>query len=1040
LVGFDVDDCRDPERPHLSVPSIVLELLETLDTYVEVSPSGTGYRAFALGAKPDGKTREDLPCDPVLEDTPHLEMYDGSGGRYLTVTGQHLGGTPTSVETRPQQIKAVFEEFIAEDDGAEDGQDARVSGPSEPVDLDDQELLEKAKSARNGDEFRRLWNGDTSSHSGDHSRADLALCGHLAFWTGGDRRRMDQLFRDSGLYRDKWDRDDYRERTMDKALKGRTDFYEPGSGSVGADVSVDRGDDQDEVELPRPAAFDVVNGGYRKWIQGRGDDADGYYERVTNFQLELLSTLTYEDGDQEFHLRVHPADGESYLVDVEPKVFNETRVFKDKVVTGPTVTFDGNQDDLNRLKEFVGGQDAPARRGTKKIGLHGDEFVTPEGSVTASGWTDDPDVVYTDEASQLIPLWQLEREADDVDRDAVAEILRLTPQTRDTERFLPVLGWFYAAPFRPFIQDWEGEFNLLNILGDTGSGKTTTLEVLWQLFGMDGELLTAESTPFTMLTALTSTNALPVVFDEYKPADMNPRRKDKLHRYIRTSTKGGVESKGNADLSTDNYHLNAPVCLAGEQPIQGPAEERRSIMTTFTRDAVVGDTPESRAFTQLVGGKVGGEYHDGFDLTQHALAFYQWMLEQDRDELRGVWEDARDRVVELLDHRGLDADVLDDLAIQGFQTIQFGCVVYRAFASDMGLELDETTVTTEAVEDAIAYVAGEGGGADHVSHLDRFVGLLGRAASAGYLEEGEHYTVVTDGGTPRELRVKLTTAFDQVRRYARDHDVRGEDLLENVNDYRARIRDNAENDDGYITVTSKPTWINDSTQTRCVGFDLTLVEDSVDEFELGMFTDSVPSDDSDSGRDRSSSDTADVTALEPGYATFEATVESELEPKPWLQGEGTLRDRSGLIDYVIRDGSGNVPRLEEGERYRFENARVTTNENGVQIIEIRPGATEVKPSTSPTSLDDHTDEDDDRDDQDGDGGDTVSPPSGEYADTAGNVMDTLRRNDGELTIAELTGAVADGDTSPETVTEAVTILERDKGRLETDGDTVRLTT
>jgi primase-polymerase (primpol)-like protein len=74
------------------------------------------------------------------------------------------------------------------------------------VDLSDEQLIERAKSARNGDRFRRLWAGDLSDYGNDHSRADLALCRILAFWCGGDCERVDRLFRRSGLMREKWDR------------------------------------------------------------------------------------------------------------------------------------------------------------------------------------------------------------------------------------------------------------------------------------------------------------------------------------------------------------------------------------------------------------------------------------------------------------------------------------------------------------------------------------------------------------------------------------------------------------------------------------------------------------------------------------------------------------------------------------------------------------------------------------------------------------------------------------------------------------------
>jgi len=93
----------------------------------------------------------------------------------------------------------------------------RASAGAPP--LADHELLVRARAARNGSRFDRLWSGDTSFYGGDHSRADLALCGLLHFWTGGDRARVDHLFRCSALMRPKWDERrgarTYGERTLD---------------------------------------------------------------------------------------------------------------------------------------------------------------------------------------------------------------------------------------------------------------------------------------------------------------------------------------------------------------------------------------------------------------------------------------------------------------------------------------------------------------------------------------------------------------------------------------------------------------------------------------------------------------------------------------------------------------------------------------------------------------------------------------------------------------------------------------------------------
>ena len=97
--------------------------------------------------------------------------------------------------------------------------------------LTDNEIIEKATRSKNGVEFPSLWRGDTSKYNGDESRADLALCNILAFWSGCDSSTIDRLFRQSGLMREKWDRKTggttYGEITIQKAINDCTETYNP---------------------------------------------------------------------------------------------------------------------------------------------------------------------------------------------------------------------------------------------------------------------------------------------------------------------------------------------------------------------------------------------------------------------------------------------------------------------------------------------------------------------------------------------------------------------------------------------------------------------------------------------------------------------------------------------------------------------------------------------------------------------------------------------------------------------------------------------
>jgi primase-polymerase (primpol)-like protein len=96
--------------------------------------------------------------------------------------------------------------------------------------LTDANLLDKARRAVNGDAFSRLFDyGDWHGRYASESEGDLALCNHLAFWTGRDPDRIDSLFRQSALFDEKWEgRDDYRESTISLAISGVKSVYDPG--------------------------------------------------------------------------------------------------------------------------------------------------------------------------------------------------------------------------------------------------------------------------------------------------------------------------------------------------------------------------------------------------------------------------------------------------------------------------------------------------------------------------------------------------------------------------------------------------------------------------------------------------------------------------------------------------------------------------------------------------------------------------------------------------------------------------------------------
>ncbi|WP_302081361.1 phage/plasmid primase, P4 family [Salinibaculum rarum] len=323
VVGFDLDDCRDQDTG--SLEQWAEDVLDTVPTYAEVSPSGTGLRLFGLGDVPDGGTRNDVDGAEG-----HLEMYET--GRYLTVTGHALDKTPADVRRVGDYITTVHADYIIDDEpGVEEPKppddggvqsdspdvnhrvDIRDMGPSNAAsELSDDELLNKAKNAENGEKFTLLWSGDISDYP-SHSEADLALCGLLAFWSGGDRQRINRLFRRSDLYREKWDRDDYRKRTIDKTLSGRSEFYDPDDHSnENASRPNEPGEviDRDRSEI-NGMNVTLTPAEVAAWA-GLGEDED--VSDLTDREKAACVWDLLEHTD-EFHVRVRRDNGSLWAYD-----------------------------------------------------------------------------------------------------------------------------------------------------------------------------------------------------------------------------------------------------------------------------------------------------------------------------------------------------------------------------------------------------------------------------------------------------------------------------------------------------------------------------------------------------------------------------------------------------------------------------------------------------------------------------------------------------------------------------------------------------
>lgn len=227
--------------------------------YIEFSPSGTGLHLITRGQLPVGRRTQGFrePGQKVK-----AEMYDK--GKYFTFTGHVFAGSaaPKVSTKRLAALHArLFPPSADKVNGKVNGK-TNMDGLGSHKTMDDAELLERAHNAKNGDKFKRLFDEGDFSDYASQSEADLALCSMLAFWVGRDNgEQMDRLFRQSGLMRDKWDRNGYSLGTISKALDGQTEFYydtvvepDPVSTSTAAESP------QENAEVSGDAEFDKPSG------------------------------------------------------------------------------------------------------------------------------------------------------------------------------------------------------------------------------------------------------------------------------------------------------------------------------------------------------------------------------------------------------------------------------------------------------------------------------------------------------------------------------------------------------------------------------------------------------------------------------------------------------------------------------------------------------------------------------------------------------------------------------------------------------------
>lgn len=560
FVGIDIDHCYDPQTGTFN--EVAKAIMAVQPTYMEFSPSGDGIHVWLKGTKPKGASKNTETG---------VEMYDSV--RYFTVTEKQIPGSPDTVSAAlPDTLQRIHDDFLKKKQRPK-----KKAKKNRGEKLKDDEILEKAAEAGNGEVFTELMDGKWEGRYPSHSEADMALCMKLAFWSGKDKEQMDRIFRTSGLFRDKWDQkhhadgSTYGEETLDRAVESTESVYSTESDSP---------------------IFEYEG----RYFREKGDNV----YPITNFVLRPIEMIKTEDEAQmtcDFVTRRNEVFTMSFMT---MDMANQQR-FKN-MLTSRTISLSwfGSDGDLELFKNFIAGLDWPTKTGVKALGIYEHEgrnvFVSESGAVDAKG-------------NAVEDLVQLEKyrgiktgllSCDPISAEKLKEIGNRLLEYNEPAKTVSILSWTAACFLKPHLMAEGIKFPHLFLIGEAGSGKSTTLErAVLPIFSTDKVTAATQVTQFTLMKESASSNLVPMPLDEFKPSKIDRLKINALYNHFRDSYDGHDGVRGRADQTMVKYKLLAPLVVAGEESADEAAIRERSIELLFSKKDL--KRPEYRfAFNRIL--------------------------------------------------------------------------------------------------------------------------------------------------------------------------------------------------------------------------------------------------------------------------------------------------------------------------------------------------------------------------------------------------------------------------------------------------------
>ena len=342
--------------------------------------------------------------------------------------------------------------------------------------------------------------------------------------------------------------------------------------------------------------------------------------------------------------------------------------------------------------------------------------------------------------------------------------------------------------------------------GAQGTGKTSTARMFKRLCGYkDAKPHSSKEKAFPMLKLLCSTNAIPVFLDEFKAKLLTEDQMNNLIAYMNKAYSGETEVKGQADQTTKDYVISAPLCVMGEWNISVPSVHERILVMRF-RESVKKDKTMQLAYENVW----------KLNLETFMPRYIQFCLQQNVDKLFV----AAKKTVE--QHFG--AKVVAPRIVNNLSVLVLGIELFKLFGKANGVVVPAINIPA-ILDNQLSEITGSQNGFVR-SAVDQLINELSIMAmkekpkdiseiytrfpngSDAKIREGIDYKIVSGCS----LAINFRKIFPDFKQYARQTNYEG-DLL----DYISYMRQFEEC--SYIESVDHVVNLNGKT-ARCISIDI----------------------------------------------------------------------------------------------------------------------------------------------------------------------------------------------------------------------------